>query len=108
MKAVNCRNGDLLAQEQVTATGKEQVLKSLGEASSKIREKLGESPTSVQEYDAPPENVTTPSLEALKAYSLRYQAQIVKGDFPAINRKPASPIRTFSPCGRTPIPTFPF
>ena len=83
LRAVNCRNGDLLAQEQVTATGKEQVLKSLGEASSKIREKLGESLTSVQKYDAPPENVTTPSLEALKAYSLGYQAQIVKGDYPA-------------------------
>src|SRR6266853_710992 len=83
LKAVNCRNGDLLAQEQVTATGKEQVLKSLGEASSKIREKLGESLTSVQKYDAPPENVTTPSLEALKAYSLGYRAQIVKGDYPA-------------------------
>jgi len=83
LRAVNCRNGDLLAQEQVTATGKEQVLKSLGEACSRIREKLGESLTSVQKYDAPPESVTTPSLEALKAYSLGYQAQIVKGDYPA-------------------------
>jgi eukaryotic-like serine/threonine-protein kinase len=83
LKAVNCRNGDLLAQEQVTATGKEQVLKSLGEAASKIREKLGESLASVQKYDALPENVTTPSLEALKAYGLGYQAQIVKGDYPA-------------------------
>jgi eukaryotic-like serine/threonine-protein kinase len=83
LRAVNCRNGDLLAQEQVTAPGKEQVLKSLGEASSRIREKLGESLASVQKYDAPPENVTTPSLEALKAYNLGYQAQIVKGDYPA-------------------------
>src|SRR6266478_4828452 len=83
LKAVNCRNGDLLAQEQVTATGKEQVLKSLGEAAAKIREKLGESLASVQKYDAPPENVTTSSLEALKAYGLGYRAQIVKGDYPA-------------------------
>ena len=83
LRAVNCRNGDLLAQEQVTATGKEQVLKSLGEAAAKIREKLGESLASVQKYDALPENVTTSSLEALKAYSLGYQAQIVKGDYPA-------------------------
>ncbi|MFI5059465.1 MAG: protein kinase [Candidatus Acidiferrales bacterium] len=83
LRAVNCRNGDLLAEEQVTATGKEQVLKSLGEAAAKIREKLGESLASVQKYDTPPENVTTPSLEALKAYSLGFQMQIVKGDFPA-------------------------
>ena len=74
LNAVNCHNGDLLAQEQVTANGKEQVLKALGDAATKLREKLGESLASVQKYDAPPENVTTPSLEALQAYSLGYQA----------------------------------
>jgi len=83
IKGVNCRTGDLLAEEQATAMSKEQVLKALGEAASKIREKLGESLASVQKYDVPPENVTTSSLEALKSYSLGYQTQIVKGDFPA-------------------------
>jgi hypothetical protein len=58
----------------VTANGKEQVLKALGDAATKLREKLGESLASVQKYDAPPENVTTPSLEALQAYSLGNQA----------------------------------
>ena len=80
LKAVNCRSGDVLANEQATASGKEQVLKALGEAATKIRVKLGESLASVQKYDAPAENVTTPSLEALQAYSLGYQAQIVKRD----------------------------
>jgi hypothetical protein len=61
LKAVNCRNGELLAQEQVTANGKEQVLKALGNAATKMREKLGESLVSVQKYDAPAENVTTSS-----------------------------------------------
>ena len=74
LKAVNCRSGDVLANEQTTASGKEQVLKALGEAATKMREKLGESLASVQKYDAPAENVTTPSLEALQAYSLGYQA----------------------------------
>jgi eukaryotic-like serine/threonine-protein kinase len=74
LKAVNCRNGDVLANEQATASGKEHVLKALGEAATKMREKLGESLASVQKYDTPPENVTTPSLEALQAYSLGYQA----------------------------------
>jgi tetratricopeptide (TPR) repeat protein/predicted Ser/Thr protein kinase len=83
LKAVNCRSGDALAEEQVTANGKEQVLKALGEAATKIREKLGESLASVQKFDAPPDNVTTPSLEALQAYSLGFQAQIVRNDFPA-------------------------
>jgi serine/threonine protein kinase/Flp pilus assembly protein TadD len=80
LKAVNCRMGDVLADEQTTANGKEQVLKALGEAATKIREKLGESLASVQKYDAPAENVTTQSLEALQAYSLGYQAQMVKGN----------------------------
>jgi len=83
LKALNCHSGELLAQEQATANGKEQVLKALGEAATKIREKLGESLASVQKYDAPAENVTTPSLEALQAYTLGLQAQIVKNDSPA-------------------------
>jgi len=70
LKAVNCSNGDVLAEEQVTANHKEEVLKAMGEVATKLRAKLGESLASVQKYDAPPENVTTPSLEALQAYSL--------------------------------------
>jgi eukaryotic-like serine/threonine-protein kinase len=80
LRAVNCHNGDTLATEQVTASGKERVIKALGEAATKMREKLGESLASVEKYDTPPENVTTPSLEALQAYSLGYRAQIVTGD----------------------------
>jgi eukaryotic-like serine/threonine-protein kinase len=80
LRAVNCRNGDLLVEEQITATSKEQVLKALGEAATRTREKLGESLASVQKFDAPPESVTTPSLEALQAYSLGNQAHIVKND----------------------------
>lgn len=80
LKAVNCGNGDMLTQEQITAGGKEQVLKALGEAATKIRKKLGESLASVQKYDAPLENVTTSSLDALRAFSLGSQAHYVKND----------------------------
>jgi len=80
LKAVNCQSGDLLAAEQVTANGKEQVLKALGEGATRMREKLGESLASVQKYDVALEGVTTPSLEALQAYSAGYRAQEVKGD----------------------------
>jgi eukaryotic-like serine/threonine-protein kinase len=83
LKAVNCHTGDLLANEQATAGSKEQVLKALGDAATKLREKLGESLASVQKYDAPAESVTTPSLEALQAYALGYQAMIVKNDNPS-------------------------
>ena len=61
VSAVNCQSGDNLAQEQVTANGKENVLKALGEASTKIREKLGESLKTVQKLDTPIEEATTPS-----------------------------------------------
>ena len=83
LKAVNCETGDLLDQEQVTANGKEQVLKALGHAATMLRQKLGESLASLEKYDAPPESVTTPSLEALHAYGLGYQAATVRGDFAA-------------------------
>jgi eukaryotic-like serine/threonine-protein kinase len=83
LKAINCRTGDLLAQEQVTANGKEQVLKALGPAASSLRRKLGESLASIQKYDALPEDVTTPSLEALQAYSLGIKAFDVTNDLVA-------------------------
>ena len=70
LKAVNCQTGDTLAQVQVTAASKEKVLDTLGEAASKLRGELGESLATVQKFDVPLEQATTPSLEALKAYSL--------------------------------------
>jgi eukaryotic-like serine/threonine-protein kinase len=83
LKAVNCRTGDVLAEDQETASGKEQVLKALGDAATKLRGKLGESLASVQKYEAPPENVTTPSLEALQAYTLGNYTIDVVNDYAA-------------------------
>ncbi|MDR3720518.1 MAG: protein kinase [Candidatus Acidoferrales bacterium] len=83
LRAVNCRTGDLLAEAQATATGKEQVLNALGDAATKIRSKLGESLASVKKYDALAENVTTPSLEALQAYTLGNQMSDVVNDYAA-------------------------
>ena len=70
LKAVNCRSGDLRAEEQVTAASKEEVLDKLGEAASRLRGELGESLTTVEQFDVPLAEATTPSLEALKAYSI--------------------------------------
>jgi DNA-binding winged helix-turn-helix (wHTH) protein/tetratricopeptide (TPR) repeat protein len=70
ISAVNCRTGDALAQELVTADRKERVLKVLGEATAKMRAKLGESLSTVEKLDTPLEQATTSSLEALQAYSL--------------------------------------
>jgi eukaryotic-like serine/threonine-protein kinase len=79
LKAVNCLTGDVLAQEQATAAGKERVLDALGDAASRLRTELGESLASVQKFDAPLEQETTPSLEALKADSLGEKAENEKG-----------------------------
>jgi serine/threonine protein kinase/tetratricopeptide (TPR) repeat protein len=69
LNATNCRTGDLLAQEQVQAARKEEVLKALDQASAKLREKVGESLGTIEKYDTPLAQATTASLDALKAYS---------------------------------------
>jgi eukaryotic-like serine/threonine-protein kinase len=73
LNAVDCRSGDSIAREQVVATSKEQVLNALGGASASLRGKLGESLNTVREFDTPLVDATTPSLDALKAYSLGLQ-----------------------------------
>ncbi|RXH54667.1 winged helix-turn-helix domain-containing protein [Granulicella sibirica] len=84
LRALQCRTGDVLAQDQETADSKEHVLRALGIAAGKLRRRLGESLPSLQKYDAPPQDITTGSLDALEAYGLGIQAQ-VRGDcLPAI------------------------
>ena len=84
LQAINCRTGDPLAQEQVTAENKEHILKALGEAATKLREKLGESLSTVEKFDAPLDQATTPSLEALKALSGGVKTLQEKGSAAAI------------------------
>jgi len=86
LKAINCNTGDVLAQEQVTADDKEHVLGALGKAAAKLRGRLGESLASVQKYDGPADSVTTPSLEALQAYSSAVRALGVGLDYPTTIR----------------------
>jgi eukaryotic-like serine/threonine-protein kinase len=84
LKAVTCEAGDVLAEAQQQAAGKEAVLKALDAAAVGLRSKLGESLSSVQKYATPVEEATTPSLEALKAYSLGVEALSWKGDADAL------------------------
>ena len=84
LKAVNCQNGDTLAQEQVTSPSKERVLDVLGTAVSKLRAELGESLATVQRFDISLEQATTSSLEALKAYSLGQKADREQGPAAAL------------------------
>lgn len=70
LEAINAENGDVMAREQVEVEAKEGVLTSLGAATSRLREKLGESLASIQKFDVPLPRATTASLDALHAYSL--------------------------------------
>ncbi len=78
LEALNSQTGEVLAREQAEARGQGEVLNALGQATSKLRTKLGESVKSVQHFDTPLEQATTSSLEALKAFSLGWQ-QIHRG-----------------------------
>jgi eukaryotic-like serine/threonine-protein kinase len=70
LEAINPRSNNPFASEQVEAESKEKVLASLGTATSKLRQKLGESLSSIQKYDVNIEQATTSSLEALKAFAM--------------------------------------
>ncbi len=83
LKAVNCTTGDVLTEEQVTADSKEKVLTALAGASVILREKLGEALWMVKKYNTPVEQVTTPSLEALQAYSTGRSLMIDKEEHEA-------------------------
>ena len=80
VRAVNCRSGAQIADLETTAAGKDQVLAALGDLTGRLRTQLGESLATVQRYDTPIEEATTPSLEALQAYSLGRAAMIQKGE----------------------------
>ena len=76
LKAVDCASGNLLASTEAQANDKSHVLDALGKATSELRSKLGESLSTVQKYSVPLEQVTTPSLEALQAYSLGLPTEV--------------------------------
>ena len=79
LEAVNCSTGASLVRAGAEASGKDKVLQALGGAASEVRGKLGESLASIQKFDAPLEQTTTSSLEALKAFSLGFKAVDEKG-----------------------------
>jgi eukaryotic-like serine/threonine-protein kinase len=84
LRAIDCESGESVAQEQATASSKEAVLNTLDGVATKVREKLGESLTSIQKFDTPLEQITTPSLEALKMCSVGYRTMNTKSQAEAI------------------------
>lgn len=84
LDAQECLSGDTLAREQIQAASKTEVLPAVGAAAARFRERLGESLASIQRFNVPVQNATTPSLEALKAYSLGLETRARTGDAQAI------------------------
>ncbi len=84
LKAMDCNTGGVLAEVQEQAAGKEAVLNALDSGAVSLRSKLGESLSSVQKYDTPLAEATTPSLEALEAYSLGQKTGLIRGSTAAL------------------------
>ena len=80
LDATNCRTGDTIEKTQVQAATKDGVLRALGSAAAELRGKLGESLASIGKYDAPIQDATTASLDALKAYSVGMATRRRDGD----------------------------
>ena len=84
LRAKNCSTGDILDEEQVQAARKEDVLNVLGQIAAKFRTRVGESLATVEKHNTPLETATTPSLEALKAYSAAMKVSFSTGSADAL------------------------
>ena len=74
LRAKNCTTGDILADEQTQAARKEDILGALSQIAVRFRTRVGESLATVEQHSMPLQEATTPSLEALKAYSAGWRA----------------------------------
>ncbi|MBK9156344.1 MAG: protein kinase [Chloracidobacterium sp.] len=78
LEAINARNNESLGREFEQVTSREEVLTALTRAAAGLRERLGESLSSIEKFNVPSESITTSSLEALKIFVLGRE-QIVNG-----------------------------
>jgi serine/threonine protein kinase/tetratricopeptide (TPR) repeat protein len=84
LEALNCRTGDTIARRQGEAASKEKVLAVLGTAAKELRGPLGENVSSIEKFNAPIEQATTSSLEAMKAYAMGDEKRAKEGDVEAL------------------------
>ena len=85
LRARDCRTGEAVAEEQLQAAGKEDVLNALGLIAIKLRTRVGESSKSVEMYATPLAETTTASLDALKAYSEGFKVLSSSGSSAALH-----------------------
>jgi hypothetical protein len=84
LKAIDCVNGESLASTETRASDKNHVLEALGKTASVMRYKVGESLSAVRKFNTPLEQATTPSLDALKAFSSGRRVWFAEGEPGAI------------------------
>ena len=84
LRARSCRSGEILDQEQTQAAKKEDVLNALGQMASLFRKRVGESLTTIQQRNTPLAEATTPSLDALEAYSTGWKLHTTTGTTAAL------------------------
>ena len=80
LAAIRCDTGKPIAYEQIEAPQRNDVIDALGQVTSRLRERLGESMPTLKKYNAPLEQATTSSLEALNAYGKALSVWDAKGD----------------------------
>jgi tetratricopeptide (TPR) repeat protein len=86
VRATGCRSGEVLGEEQVQVARKEDVLTALSDIASRLRVRLGESLSMLDEHNRPLPDVSTRSIDALKAYSAGLQVRVTQGRLAAIER----------------------
>ena len=79
LRAKNCSTGDIVADEQAQVARKEDVLGSLSQMATQVRQKLGESVATIKKYSRPLEESTTASLDAWKAFTAARQVYFSSG-----------------------------
>ena len=84
LRSVDCRTGENIDKEQVQVARKEDALDALTRMARGFRTRAGESVAALAKHDTPLAEATTPSLEALKAYSLGWKVAATQGGEPAI------------------------
>jgi serine/threonine protein kinase/tetratricopeptide (TPR) repeat protein len=80
LKARSCATGEVLDDQQEQASKKEDVPNALSRMAIRFRKKIGESLATIAKHDTPLAEATTPSLEALKAYSRGVKVLWSEGD----------------------------
>ncbi len=84
LRTKQCATGNILDQEQAVAAKREDVLNSLSQIAREFRTRVGESLATVEKHSMPLAEATTPSLEALKAYSTGRKVDNSAGDAASI------------------------